>query len=195
MKGITAEEKVEAFGLELNIIFDKKVREFAKLCVIQSPDYFYLDCPSSSTGKYHPLDELGSDGVLIHTKKVFTMAYELVKGLACETSRDVVLAAAIIHDLRKQGHEKSGHTDMKRHASFAADLVDEVQEATMLLTEEQHIMLRGCVGYHFGPWSYEPWKKPMSEYTPEELTLYISDFTVSKRFVQIDYRRRPGLGV
>jgi len=195
MKSITAEEKVAAFTEELRRIFDKKVREFTKLCVTQSPDYFFLDCPSSSTGKYHPLDELGADGVLIHTKKVYTMAYELVKGMACEGSRDVVLAACVIHDLRKQGLVKRGHTDMRRHCALAADLVDEVQEATQLLTKEQHDMLRGCVGYHLGPWSYEPWKKPLSEYTAEELVVYISDFTVSKRFVQVDYQRRPGLGI
>jgi hypothetical protein len=192
---ITAEEKVEAFSLELERIYDKKVREFTKLCIIHAPDYFFEDCPSSSSGKFHPLDELGSDGVLIHTKKVYTMAYELVKGLACEHNRDLVLAATIIHDLRKQGHEKSGHTDMRHHCAYAAELVDEVQSATQLLTEEQHNIIRCCVGYHLGPWSNEPWKKPMSEYTPEELTVYISDFTVSKRFVQIDYKRRPGLGI
>ena len=193
--GITAEDKVEAFETELNRIFDKKVREFTKLCLIAAPDYFFEDCPSSSTGKFHPLDELGHDGVLIHTKKVFTMAYEMVKGLACERNRDIVLAAALIHDLRKQGYEKGGHTDMQRHCAYAAELVDEVQEATQLLQGDQHQMLRACVGYHLGPWSYEPWKKPLSEYTPEELTVYLSDFTVSKRFVQVDYIRRPGLGI
>ncbi len=195
MRSITAEEKVASFKEELEGIFNKKVREFTKLCVTQSPDYFYADCPSSSTGKYHPLDELGADGVLIHTKKVYTMAYELVKGMDCEASRDIVLAAAIIHDLRKQGLTRGGHTDMRRHCALAADLVEEVQEATELLTEEHYNMLRNCVGYHLGPWSYEPWRKPLSEYTAEELTLYISDFTVSKRFVQVDYQRRPGLGV
>jgi len=195
MRSITAEEKVAAFEEELIRIYDKKVREFTKLCIIQSPDYFYVDCPSSSTGKYHPLDELGAEGTLIHTKKVFTMAYEMVKGLSCEHSRDIVLAACIVHDLRKQGYEKGGHTNMRKHNGWAAELVDEVQEATQLLTVEQHVMLRNCVGYHIGPWSYEPWKKPLSEYTPEELAVYISDFTVSKRFVQVDYQRRPGLGI
>lgn len=192
---ITAEEKVAAFATELEMIYDKKVREFAKLCIMHGPDYFFEDCPSSSTGKFHPLDEISSDGVLIHTKKVITMAYELVKGLACESSRDLVIAACIIHDLRKQGYERSGHTDMKGHCAYAAELVDEVQAATQLLTEGQHNTIRGCVGYHLGPWSNDPWKKPMSEYTPEELTVYISDFTVSKRFVQVDYKRRPGLGI
>jgi len=186
---ITAEEKEEYFRIELERIYDRKIREFARLCLVNSPDYIFEDCPSSSSGKFHPIDELSPDGTLIHTKKVFTMAYELVKGLDCENSRDIVLTAAIVHDLRKYGPTRgTGHT-VKDHPAHAAKLVDEVQEATQLLTDEQYQMLRNCVGYHYGPWSEEPWKKSMDKYTREELALYISDFVVSKRFIVTDYRR------
>jgi hypothetical protein len=98
------------------------------------------------------------------------------------------LSAAIIHDLRKQGPTNSGHT-LKDHAAHGGNLVDEVQEATQLLTEEQHKMLRSCVFYHYGPWSEDPWKKPIDTYSREELALFLSDFVVSKRFIHTDYRR------
>lgn len=193
MRKITAEEKVNTFEAELKRIYDSSVREFTRLCVLQAPDYIFLDCPSSSTGKYHPLDELGADGTVIHTKKVFTMAYEIVKGLSCEKNRDLVLSASIIHDLRKQGKvSTTGHTQ-RRHAEYAVNLIDEVQEATQLLTNEQHKIIRNCVGYHYGPWSHDPWKKPLSEYTPEEFSVYMSDFVVSKRFIATDYRREEGM--
>lgn len=185
---ITAEEKVAFFEQELKRIFDKKIREFTRLCLIHSPDYFFEDCPSSSSGKYHPLDELSYDGTIIHTKKVFTMLYDMVKALDCESNRDIVLSAGIIHDLRKQGTISSGHT-VKDHAAHGVNLIDEVQEATQLLTEEQHKILRNCVGYHYGPWSEDPWKKSIDDYTREELSVFLSDFVVSKRFVQTDYRR------
>jgi len=185
---ISAEEKVEYFEPELERIYDRRIREFTKLCLTQAPDYIFEDCPSSSSSKYHPVDELSPDGTLIHIKKVFTMAYEMVKGMDCERSRDIVLSASIIHDLRKQGPIHSGHT-LKDHAAHAAVLVDEVQAATQLLTNEQHNMLRNCVGYHYGPWSEAPWLKPMEQYTREELALYLSDFVVSKRFIKTDYRR------
>jgi hypothetical protein len=99
-----------------------------------------------------------------------------------------VLSAAIIHDLRKQGEGNSGHT-VKDHAAHGAKLIDEVQEATQLLTEEQYKLLRNCVGYHYGPWSEDPWKKSIDDYTREELALFLSDFVVSKRFIHTDYRR------
>ena len=187
--GVNAEEKVACFQPELERIHDKKIREFARLCIIQAPDYIFEDCPSSSSGKFHPLDELGADGTIIHTKKVFTAAYELVKGLDCEDNRDLVLLACLAHDLRKYGATNTGHT-LKNHPILGAELIDEVQEATQLLTEEQHQVVRNCVGLHYGPWTDDVnWKKPISDYTNEELTVFISDFVVSKRFIRTDYRR------
>lgn len=185
----TPQEKEEYFRLELERIYDHKIREFARLCLVNAPDYIFEDCPSSSSGKFHPIDELSPDGTLIHTKKVFTMAYELVKGLDCENNRDIILTAALVHDLRKKGPGKGSTHTVKDHPAHAAKLIDEVQGATQLLTDGQYNMLRNCVGYHYGPWSEDPWKKPMEQYTKEEMTLYISDFVVSKRFIVTDYRR------
>jgi hypothetical protein len=185
---ITAEEKVDYFKDELERIFDKKIREFTRLCLIHAPDYIFENCPSSSSGKHHPIDELGTDGTLIHMKKIFTLAYEIVKAFDCEDSRDIVLSACLIHDLRKQGRSCSGHTEYS-HPNHAAELVDEVQDATQLLSDYQFNMIRNCVGYHYGPWGSTPWFKDMSEFTKEELSVFISDYVVSKRFIYIDYRR------
>jgi len=185
---VSIKEKVATFEDELELIFDDSVREFTRLCVIAAPDYFFTDCPASSTGKYHPVSELGPDGTILHTKKVFTLAYELSRGLGCEENRDQILSATIIHDLRKQGLTKSGHTT-KNHPDLAAKLVDEVQRDTMLLSEESHNMIRNMVGHHYGLWSYGKWRKPLDKYTPEELCVYLSDYVVSKRCVEINHRR------
>ena len=187
-KGITAEEKVEVFKAELDRIFDVKIREFTKLCIIAAPDYIFLDCPSSSSGKYHPVSENAPDGNICHSKKVFTLVYELCRGLGVESKRDQLSASAIIHDLLKQSWVKTGHTH-KKHPQFAAELVDKVQNATMLLTDEEHQMIRNCVGYHYGPWSSSPWVKPLKEYSFEELTVYIADYIASKRCVDVKYKR------
>lgn len=192
MKSITSEEKVNIFLPELKRIYDPVIREFTKLCIMHAPDYVFLDCPASSTGKYHPLDELGPDGNIIHTKKIFTLAYEMSRAMDCEYNRDLILSACLIHDLRKRGLTNTGHTH-RRHPEFAADLVDEVQEATQLLNEEQHNILRNCVGYHYGPWSYKNWLKSIDEYTREELVLYLADYVASKRAVDVKYDREGTL--
>ena len=185
---ISIEEKEQTFCKELELIFNKKIREFTRLCIISAPDYIFIDCPASSTGKYHPLDELGSDGNIIHTKKVFTVAYELCRGLNCENNRDVILAACLIHDLVKQGWTCTGHTH-KMHPAFGAQLIETVQKDTCILDIDQFNMLRNCVGYHYGLWSYGEWKKPLSKYTREELCLYLADYIASKRCVEVSYRR------
>jgi hypothetical protein len=185
---IDEKEKVAVFAQELNLIFDESIREFTRLCIISAPDYFFLDCPASSSGKFHPIDELGADGTVLHTKKVITVAYELCTGLGCSEHRDEIMSACLIHDLRKQGINRSGHTT-RNHPDLAAKLVDEVQSATRLLSEESYKIIRGCVGYHFGLWSSGDWLKPLDKYTTEELCVYLSDFIASKRPVQVNYRR------
>jgi len=185
---VSIEEKINTFEEELKLIFDDDVREFTKLCVAGAPDYLFIDCPASSTGKYHPVSELGPDGTILHTKKVFTLAYELCRGLDCEQNRDEILSACIIHDLRKQGLVKSGHTT-RNHPDLASKLVEEVQRDTMLLNDVSFNLIRNMVGYHYGLWSSGKWRKPLSEYTPEELCVYISDYVASKRCVEVNYRR------
>jgi len=185
---VSIQEKVKIFENEFVLIFDDSIREFTKLCVLSAPDYFFEDCPASSTGKYHPISELGPDGTIIHTKKVSAVAYELCRGLECENHRDEIVAACIIHDLRKQGLEKCGWTK-KNHPALGAQLVDEVYDATLMLSTESYGIIRCCVGYHYGPWSTDKWKKPLSSYAPEELCVYLSDYIASKRTIEVDYER------
>lgn len=185
---VSVEEKRATFTDEIDLIFDENIKEFTNLCVIAAPDYFFTDCPASSSGKYHPISELGPDGTILHTKKVFTVAYEFCRGLGCEHNRDEILSACIIHDLRKQGLTKSGHTT-KNHPDLAAKLVEEVQRDTMLLYDESYNLIRNMVGYHYGIWSINPWKKSLNDYTPEELCVYLSDYIASKRCIEVDYRR------
>lgn len=184
----TQEDKALVFAEELKLIYDTNIREFTRLCIISAPDYFFTDCPASSSGKYHPLDELSWDGTIIHTKKVLTVAYELCRGLGCEERRDEILGACIIHDLRKQGLKRSGHTT-KSHPDLGAKLVEEVYEATKIINESSFEVIKKCVGYHYGLWSVNPWIKDLSEYTSEELCVYLSDYIASKRCVGVDYKR------
>jgi hypothetical protein len=116
------------------------------------------------------------------------LAYELCRGLSCEESRDEILSACIIHDLLKQGKTRSGHT-VKTHPGLAAELVEKIQEQTQILSEESYQIIKNCVGFHYGPWSIDPWKKNLKDYTLEELCVYISDYVASKRCVEVNYRR------
>ncbi len=188
-KDVTPEHKIEVFKSELGLIFDNKIREFTEICLMMAPDYFFTDCPASSSGKYHPLSELGWDGTIIHTKRVVTVAYDLSRGLGCEVNRDCIIAACIIHDLRKQGIKRTGHT-VKYHPDLGAKLIEEVHRDTKILSEKDYNIIRNGVGYHYGPWSVRPWKKNLDKYTPEELCVYLSDYIASKKTLTVKQEDR-----
>jgi len=177
---MTPEEKTDVFKNELELIFDSSIKEFTRLCLIAAPDYIFYDAPSSSSGKYHSVDELGGNGCVIHTKRVFTVAFYLCRGLGCESNKDAVLSACIIHDLVKQGFKKTGHTQ-KNHPDLGAQLVDQVQQSTFILSDVVYSTIKNCVGHHYGIWSTGKWKKNLNDYTPEELCVYMSDYLASKK--------------
>jgi len=188
-------ERLEIFKEELDLIVRKDIKDFTKAVIAAAPDYVFEDCPSSSSGKYHPLDELSNDGTIIHTKKVFAVAYELSRGLDCEENRDVILASALLHDLAKQGLERSGHTK-KDHPQIMAKLVADVYNAKFKdkLDKISANIIYYATFFHYGPWTERSVKKSLREYSPEELCVYLSDYIASKRFMKVDYIKRDGFG-
>jgi len=177
----------DVFNDQLALISDFSIREFTRLCIMSAPDYFFNDCPASSSGKHHPIDELSWDGCIVHTKKVFVVGYTLARGLDIEENRDAILGACLIHDLVKQGVKKTGFT-VKNHPKLAADLVANVQDNTQLLDTDAYETIYNGVLLHYGPWSTKAVKKPMSKYSLSELCVYVSDYIASKKFIKVDYK-------
>jgi HD superfamily phosphohydrolase YqeK len=188
-------DRLEFFKDELALISNPIIREFVEECISQAPDYIFEDCPSSSSGKFHPVEELGPDGTLIHTKKVFALAYELSRGLDCEYHRDEICAAALLHDFEKQGKEKSGHTTKDHPQMMAATAANIYREKFRgRLERDSANIICSAIFYHYGPWTDQSVKKPLSSYTCEELAVYVADYVSSKRFVQVDYKRKLEMG-
>jgi len=186
---VAPEVKISAFRFELDLIEDLAIKEFTELCLIAAPDYIFLDCPASSSGKFHPIDELGWDGVIIHTRKVVSVGYDLARGLDTADRQDEIVSACIIHDLRKQGITKKGYTQ-NNHPKLAADLVAEVHFDTGIITNTSFEIIRSACGYHYGPWSKAPWLKPLDQYTPTELAVYMADYIASRKGLTVNYLTR-----
>lgn len=182
------EKRLDFFKEELDLIYDGRVKEFAKLCLATAPNYIFTDCPASSTGKHHPMNELSYDGTLIHTKKVARMVYSLSRALDIEERRDLLVAAAIIHDLVKRGWEEDHPWTKPDHPQLAAELVDRVQRDTELLTTDEYSTIRSCVFYHYGPFTIAQHKKPMVDFSLSELAVYLADYVASKKFLDVQYK-------
>ncbi|KKM97157.1 hypothetical protein LCGC14_1170850 [marine sediment metagenome] len=161
-------DRLELFRDELGLISKPIIREFAEECLTQAPDYVFEDCPSSY-GPYHPIDELGADGTIIHTKRVFALAYELSRGFDVEHHRDEICAASLLHDLLKQGLKKSGHT-VKQHPQLMAKFAADIYRAKFKgkLHKDSATMICSGIYYHYGPWSPDI-RKLLAEYTMEEM--------------------------
>ena len=181
------EQRIEYFNEELSLITSELIKEFTIACLGASPDYVFEDCPSSSTGKFHPIDELGADGTLIHTKKVFAMAYELSTGLDCVEYRDEICAAALLHDMAKQGLIKSRWT-AKDHPQIMAKLIIDIYSKDFKdrITKDAVLKIYYGVFYHYGPWTDASVRKPLADYKPWELSVYLADYVSSKRFVHVN---------
>lgn len=101
----------EVLDNEVSQIEHIGIRRLVLQCLENAPSYFW-EVPSSSTGKYHPKDEFCAGGLVLHTKRTFYVSEELCRALSIKgVERDCVLAAAIMHDLCKQGFPKDeGYT-------------------------------------------------------------------------------------
>ena len=122
-------------------------------------DWFWT---SKAAGRYHPPDERGEGGLLLHTKRVKKVAMWLcaAEHVKCK-GRDVVCAAAVIHDTQKYGNG----------GKYNVDHADRLKE-TKLLPEIVNV-----AKMHMGPW-YR--KDRWSNVCELGRILYYADFIVSR---------------
>jgi HD superfamily phosphohydrolase YqeK len=187
------QEKVDIFKDELNSIEREDIREFTKYCIGIAPDYVFFECPSSSSGKHHCVEELGGDGTVIHTRKIFYVVDELVRAWDVVKYRDIVLAAALLHDLAKQGNPRNyrKHT-VKDHPQIMAEMVNTAYHEAFVdvIDYETVAAIYSCIFFHYGPWTLKKNAKPMSEYSVVELLVYTADYISSRRAIHVDYKNR-----
>lgn len=177
-------EKEALLEKELNEIQDTKIVNLVRACMNRAPDYAFLDCPSSSTGKHHPADELGPDGNIIHTKKVTQMAQILCRSFGREDIMDMVVAACILHDLTKRGMTRGQYT-IKHHARMMANLVLDVyaEQDRPALEPETVGTISSAIAFHYGPWTENTIWKSMDCYSVPELIVYLADYLASRKNV------------
>lgn len=92
-----------AFMAAVESISDPHVKLFVKKALKDAQPEFWR-APSSSTGKYHPADEINYGGLLVHTVRNVVMGRMLAGffGVAPHVY-DLVAAAEILHDIDKGG--------------------------------------------------------------------------------------------
>jgi len=171
---LNSEEELLRRLPEIDAIYDEDlrrgvIRTFMKGC----PDCFW-ERPSSSSGKYHSLDEIGKHGNWLHTKRVFAEYCNISEswvelGTIDPIDKEVGKAATLIHDMMKYGwpSEQNDHT-VQNHDLVAADVarnIGRMPESVNRLIE-----------VHMGPWGEGP-----NPETPAERLLHTADKSAARR--------------
>jgi hypothetical protein len=174
-------EKIKMFTKELLLIKNISIKKFVIECLDESPDYIFKNCPSSSTGKYHSADEFTPLGNILHTRRVVSNCIEMARAFSLEgKDKDIVIGAAILHDMVKQGFKQTGHT-VNNHAALASELIKKVFETTKSKIEEKdYQIIRGCVFFHNGIWTPKPDNIPITTFTAHQLCVHMADYSATK---------------
>lgn len=175
------EHKIKMFSKELALIKDFSIKKFTIECLDEAPDYIFKNCPSSSTGKYHALDEFSPLGNVLHTKRVVSNCKEMARAFALDgKDYDIVISSAILHDMVKQGFEQTGHT-VSNHAELGAKLVETVFNKTKSkISKEDYENIKSCVFFHNGIWTPDIANLSISQFTPHQLCVHMADYSATK---------------
>lgn len=174
-------EKLKIFSNELKLIKNFSIKKFVIECLDEAPDYIFINCPSSSTGKYHSTDEFTPLGNVLHTQRVVQNCDVMARAFKLEgKDRCLVLGSAILHDIVKQGFESTGHT-VNDHNVLAAQLIKKVFKKTKSkITVEDYKIIRNCVLFHNGVWTDVEHNKSINEFTNHELCVHMADYSATK---------------
>lgn len=180
---------------EVNLIQDYGARLFVRSLLFKAPKAFWIGAASAS-GKWHPPDERGEGGNVLHTKRVVRIVRFLAEAQdRSQYQTDILTAAAILHDLLKNIEWADGTLHNDRMHPYTVDaFVDwargedkkyssEVSDSTLYIEETMmHEILR-LVRCHMGMWSPIPETIPI---TQMDWTLHIADMIGAKLHDIID---------
>ena len=189
------DEKLSSVLEEINMIKDENIKSFVRSILYRCEDFWII--PSSFSGKYHPADEHGVGGNVLHTKRVVRAAKVLSDSYSLsDEDRDIVYAACLLHDITK-GHKFSDEDQCKydpMHPYTVGRLVKRLQDedkkyatenqsSTLFLSEEAVQSILRLVRCHLGPWSPVPETAPI---TYLDMIVHMADNIASKLDYVVD---------
>ncbi|MDA0345405.1 MAG: HD domain-containing protein, partial [Proteobacteria bacterium] len=152
----------------------------------------FWNIPSSFSGKYHPQDEHGPGGNVLHTKRVVRIADILSESYALsDDEKNVVIAACLLHDVTKGIMDNSDELSFQydpMHPYTVAKFVsncqmydkeygNDSQSSSLFISEESIQTILRLVRCHLGPWSPVPETYPI---TYLDYIVHIADNIASK---------------
>lgn len=189
-------DKIAMFNNEIDDIADDGLRNLATEIIAGADDYFFT-IPASSTGKNHPKFSLGEGGLVRHTKCVVYMVKCLCESFVIdEYKRDMLIVAALAHDIKKQGDTPNGlGYTVHEHPLLAARYVCKVYAASDITILNGVVsIIADAISSHMGKWGADPKyigdKDPLPVPSNEfEKILQAADYIASrKEILDFDFK-------
>lgn len=175
---------------EINLITDDSIVSFVRSVLLKAEIFWSI--PSSFSGKYHPQDEHGPGGNVLHTKRVVRVADILSESYALsDDEKNVVIAACLLHDVTKGIIDTSDDSSFQYDpmhpytvAKFVANCQmydkeygNDSQSSSLFISDESIQAILRLVRCHLGPWSPVPETYPI---TYLDYIVHIADNIASK---------------
>lgn len=186
------------------LIKDEKLRRAVK-SAYDRYGYKLSFLPSSITGRFHPKDEHGREGLYRHIEKLVWFIEETCKALNMdEHTRDVLLTVAFFHDLGKVTETKVFHqvtyegTGVKRSTLVSREvrngdfhpIVSSKLARNFLIAEgvpvEEVDLICSIIERHMGHW-YPYLPQPQTEL---EKLFALADYIVSRAEFSLQKKKR-----
>lgn len=178
---------------EINTLTFDDIKEFGLALLHTIPEYFFT-VPASSSGKFHPKNDLGEGGLVRHSITVRKMLRHILepKGYYDFTDREVELLelAALFHDSFKSGtQEEYGeniHTKFL-HPVLAANHIL-MESVKMRFDYDSASFMASAIMSHMGQWNTS-WREagalPLPK-TPAQKALHLADYLASRTDINMD---------
>lgn len=180
---------------EINLITDESIKSFVRSILLKAG--IFWEIPSSFSGRYHPNDEHGVGGNVLHTKRVVRIANMICDSYSLiDEERDTILAACLLHDVTKgipSENEGSFQYDPMHPYTvnkFVMDCIkydkeyaNDSHSSTLYINEDTIQSILRLVRCHLGPWSPIPETYPI---TYMDYIVHLADNIASKIHSVID---------
>lgn len=160
---------------QLVLIRNVEIREFTRRVLEALPEAFWF---RESSKKYHPAEERGECGNLIHSLKVNNVSRVLADIIKLsQEDLDVLSSASLLHDGLRHGLSGSDKYTCKEHPYLVRQLVKERK-----LECQYSDRICAVIETHMGPWSTPP-------YLPQldlNSILFLADYIATQPFIKVE---------
>ncbi len=161
--------------LQVQSIKDEELRTIVETVLEHLPDAFWK---RESSKKYHPVDERGINGNLIHSLKVAKLADRILDtGKKDQYKRDLVKSASILHDSLRHGPSGTSQWSAKDHPQ----LVRQFMEEECNLEGPTVDRLCSVIEHHMGQWGNPVHYTNIDDYD----VLHLADFLVTQLDIEV----------